>query len=243
MSYTTILMPTHNHLEMLRQTLMVLAINTAPAPIDVAIFDDGSCDGTPEYFEMYRYKEVLAYHPGMSINYFRSAGEERYFNGSFGQAYQRSMPFVGTSDFVVCMDDDVVFVPKGWLEQCQANFDPHPEMGVQVVLDYPYIQMFKERYPGIWDTGWFSLTGGGRGDHGHGFLMVMRRQHLDAIGGPPAEPGHYPQDARIQELMSSKLGKESLVFLSPVVYHLGERKISLYGYAGPAGTVRDGCDF
>ena len=227
MKTVSIVMTTRNHLEMVKQSLFVLFMNTIN-PGEVILFDDASTDGTEEYFSSWRPADSQ-----LEFRYVRS--NENWLCGAHGQAFK----YAKEVDFYISMDDDVVYVPNNWLMDLY-KFDNYPKMGIMLVLDYSYIKMFTKLYGEDAFIGGLNLTERGK-NYGHGYCMIFKREDYERVDGMKCDKGVYPYDADF-EFRIDTIGNHVYCFGEPLIVHLGPGKSRYYGYTGKEATIRDGVD-
>jgi glycosyltransferase involved in cell wall biosynthesis len=114
----SVIVPTFNRAESLRETLMALADQTLEASrYEVIVVDDGSVDGTGNTVARF-----AAEHPSLSLRY------ERHSANRFRSAACNTGIRAARGELVVFADDDIRPVP-GWL---QAHLERHLMEGREV---------------------------------------------------------------------------------------------------------------
>jgi len=97
----TVLVPTHNRIDVLPEVLAALAAQTGAPPFEVVVVDDGSTDGTAERLE------AIAAHGTLDLTLIRQANRGPAAARNRGIAAARGQR-------VACLGDDTVPEP-GWL--------------------------------------------------------------------------------------------------------------------------------
>ena len=119
----SIVVPTRNRREILRECL--LAARRQTVPVELIVVDDGSDDGTPEM--------MRGEFP--HVRYARFAGEPR------GPAFIRNRGSeMASAPIIFPIDDDAVMVSPRTVEQTLAEFD-HPRVGA---VGIPFINVRKD---------------------------------------------------------------------------------------------------
>lgn len=154
----SVVIPTRNRREILRENLR--AVSTQTVPIEIIVLDDGSTDGTPEM--------IRAEFP--QVRYVR-------FDELRGPAFTRNRGCeMATAPIIFPIDDDAVMASPHTVDQTLAEFD-HPRVGA---IGMPYInvrvdQHVRQRAPDnahIWVEHTFT-----------GAAHAVRRDAFLAVGG------------------------------------------------------------
>ena len=111
---------THNKLEYTSRCLASL-LQTAYAPWELVVVDNGSSDGTPAWVEGLRDTAAAA---GVRVTLIRNAG-----NVGCSTARNQGAAASGGARLVF-MDNDVALRSRGWLARLSATFDADPRAGV-----------------------------------------------------------------------------------------------------------------
>jgi GT2 family glycosyltransferase len=120
----SVIIPTHNRKDSLRDTLAALYAQTCADRLEVLVMDDASRDGTGEV--------VAAEFPG--VRYERSDTNE-------GPTVKRNRGArLATADYLFTIDDDCILVNAGTIEQTLALFD-QPRVGAVTI---PFRNVLKE---------------------------------------------------------------------------------------------------
>lgn len=111
---------THNKLDYTSRCLSSL-LQTAYAPWELVVVDNGSTDGTPAWVDGFRDTAAAA---GVKVTLIRNAGNI----GCSTARNQGAAASNGTR--IVFMDNDVALRSRGWLTRLGATFDADPKVGV-----------------------------------------------------------------------------------------------------------------
>lgn len=112
-----------NRLEFTRESVSALLANTNWSLVrNFIICDDGSTDGTREYVNGQEY-----YKKGISIQHGAVFVVMHTTFGSPAAAINSYAALDNPADILCKLDNDVI-VPPGWLDQCAAVMEAHPEL-------------------------------------------------------------------------------------------------------------------
>ncbi len=150
-----------------------------PAPYELILVDNGSTDGTGDYFKDYARKHA---HARVILN---------AANNGFAGGNNQGLA-LARGDFVVLLNNDTVVTP-GWLEGMMRVFAAHPETGIvgpmtnyvsgpQLVANPAYQSL--DQLPAF--AAQWQEAHRGQAPEIHrvvGFCLMARRQVLDRIGG------------------------------------------------------------
>lgn len=185
-----------NQLHFTRQCIAGIVAHT-PESIEVVVVDNGSVDGTREYFEA----ELPRAHPDLPLTYIRNPVNSGYAAGNnIGIRQARG-------DFVVLLNNDVVVTP-GWLTRLLNHASGDPGCGIVGPMTNSVCGPQKLEAPGYdlstleglneFAAG-ISTRDAGKSLHHWktvGFCMLVGRDVLNRIGGLDTEFGfgNYEDD-------------------------------------------------
>ncbi|OHA00937.1 MAG: hypothetical protein A3C07_00840 [Candidatus Sungbacteria bacterium RIFCSPHIGHO2_02_FULL_47_11] len=180
----SVVIPTYNRAELLKQCLDALARQTVPrSSYEVIVVNDGSRDHTDAVM-----KEFISTHPEMSIVYLpqQNAGPAKARNRGIRRA---------RGEFVFFTDDDCV-VPDTWIETLADGYRRHPEVaGVGGWYEYPekiyttnpfaryYTDWMHKRYGARMENEEIKTKNFIQNPAGNTSNMSYRKKILEEIGG------------------------------------------------------------
>ncbi len=214
----SIIILAHNQIEHTRLCLDSIRART-PLPHELILVDNGSTDGTAEYFRSLaeRQDNVTLITNGRNLG----------FAGGNNQGLA-----VARGDCVVLLNNDTV-VTDGWLEKMLAALQRHPDMGIvgpmsnyvagpQLVKEVSYKNL--EELPAF-AAEWSRAHAGQAQDIGRvvGFCLLARRSVIERIGGLDEQfgSGNFEDDDFC--LRAGFAGFRICIAQDAYVHHTGSR--------------------
>ena len=111
----SILLVTYNRLGMLKECISSILTNTGGMDWELIVWDNASTDGTGEYLDA-----TIAAHPRARLIHSKE---------NIGMNAYAACVRLARGEYLLCIDDDVVEVPQGWLTQMIQAFDAVPRAG------------------------------------------------------------------------------------------------------------------
>lgn len=111
----SILLVTYNRLGMLKECIWSILANTDDMDWELIVWDNASTDGTGAYLDT-----TLGSHPRVRLIHSKE---------NIGMNAYAACVRLARGEYLLCIDDDVVDVPPGWLAQIIRSFDAVPRAG------------------------------------------------------------------------------------------------------------------
>lgn len=168
MGKISVIIPTHNRVDILPRAIKSVQNQTRPVD-EIIVVSDGSTDDTEEVVRDLAHKDsrirLIAYHPGHNGNYARNKGLE-----------------ASTGEFIAFLDDDDEWLPRK-TELQMAIFEKEPEVGLVyssqncIYLDTGIVYQTQPMYRGDLSKRIFI-----RGEMGTPSQVMLRRSVLEKTG-------------------------------------------------------------
>ncbi len=213
---TSIIILAHNQLDDTRQCLASIEQNT-PLPHELILVDNGSTDGTPEFFRQYASSRDNVRVVFNRANLGFSAGNNQGLALAQGET-------------VLLLNNDTV-VTQGWLERMLSVLERHPETGlvgpVSNSVSGPQL-VSPVAYSSLADLPAFAaqVASARSGQSAEvprlvGFCLLMRRSAVEKIGGLDAQfgSGNFEDDDLC--LRAGFAGFKLRIALDAFVHHTG----------------------
>lgn len=205
---TSIVIPTYNKVDLLRECIASIRIHTPPSDYELIVVDNGSRDGTVDYLRAERI-------PFISLP----------ANEGFPVACNRGLA-VAVGDALMVLNNDVLVGPR-WLEQLVACLNRTEDVGIvgpvtnyasgrqQCPVPFTTLEEMASR---------FSRENKGKVEEVKrlvGLCFLFKRQVMETIGlfDEAFSPGHYEDDDYCYR--ARQAGYKLLVDWSTYIFHHG----------------------
>lgn len=238
-SLTSIILLAYNQLTFTKLCIESVLANT-DAPFELILVDNGSTDGTGEYFRALQTQDER-------VRVILNPKNQGFALGcNQGAALARG-------EFVLFLNNDTL-VPRGWLGRLQAHFERASDLGAvgavsncvsgpQQLPSVP-VENHPEAFSAIMAfADQVAQEKAGQGfELGRlvGFCLMLRRSVLDLIGGFDSQfgIGNFEDDDFCLRIQAA--GFRTWVAQDVYVHHFGSRTFAALGAAAYSGTIEEG---
>ena len=220
---TSIIVLTYNQLRYTKKCIESIFQNTQK-PYELIIVDNGSTDGTIEFFE----SDAFSSHVGTRMKIIKN-NENKGFAGGNNQGIAAS-----SGEYILLMNNDVVVTP-GWLERMISCCEKRPEIGIvgprtNCVSGLQHVESVDYNVDSLEDLNRFSenfKTINAKKSTQMlrivGFCMLIKRSVIDKIGGMDDRYGIGNFEDDDFSIRAALAGFESWMVEDCFVHHFGSR--------------------
>lgn len=219
----SLVIPVFNQLPLTRRCLESLRPTTLP--FDLVVVDNGSTDGTREFFQSFPYPDRLTYHRNAE-----NLGLIKALNQGWRLAH---------GEFVCFLHNDTEMREPRWLERLVQALDSDPSVGLAGLYGAKRIRK-DGRYAGR--TIVHCLADGptlrvplAEVAVVDGACLFLRRDFLEALGGFDEGYGFFHGYDKDLSFAVREAGRRCVVVNAPFVHHGGQTRVSLVDSQSPSG--------
>jgi len=225
MARVSLVIVVFNQLALTRRCLESLRPTTAS--FDLVVVDNGSTDGTSEFFLSFPYPYPLRYHRN---------GENLGLIKALNQGWR-----LAVREFVCFLHNDTEMREPRWLERLIGALDADPSVGLAGLYGVKRIRR-DGRYVGRTIVHCLSESPTLRCPMAEvtvidGGCLFLRRELLETLGGFDEEYGFFHGYDKDLSFAVRETGRRCVVVNAPFVHHGGQTRASLGD--GPAGSGDD----
>lgn len=223
MSRVSVVIPVFNQLALTRRCLESLRATTIS--FDLAVVDNGSTDGTREFFRSLPYSYLLRYHRNLE-------------NLGLIKALNQGWRLAG-AEFVCFLHNDAEMREPRWLERLVQALDGDPSVGLAGLYGAKRVRR-DGRYAGRTIVHCLAEAPTLRGPVAEvasvdGVCLFLRRDLLEALGGFDEGYGFFHGYDKDLSFAVREAGRRCVVINAPFVHHGGRTRASLAASQSPSG--------
>jgi GT2 family glycosyltransferase len=206
---TTLVLVVYNQLDLTRACLESVAPTTAP--FDLCVIDNGSTDGTEEFFRHLPYRYSLSYQRNHE-----NVGLIRGLNQGLRLA---------RGEFLCFLHNDTVMLEREWLARLRASIEGEPGVGLAGLYGAQRLRR-DGRYVGRTIIHCLEGSGNLRGPSAEvaavdGVCLLLRRAIFDSVGGLDEAYGFFHGYDRDLSFAIREAGLRCVVVNAPFIHRGG----------------------